>query len=1411
MKKIKLLYIILLLLITIAPTYAQRWAKVTSIPSAFSGTYWLDIYFLPSNPSYGWICGFQGSVLRTTDGGTTWSGTRVTGANHLESVHFPSVNIGYVSGLEGIFKSTNGGASWAEITPSSSTYDNFWGCYFLDDNNGFVIGGGCSSSQNFWRTTDGGSNWTPYIGNFPNSGLTDLIVYSMGGAGYASSSGWIWQTNDGGLTWAPWSNTGNHDWQEEITRVGNSFLVPTSNGCSGGSGGGGMRFTTDNGVNWNRFNTGTSMFGAFLLNTLTGWVAGDSKNVWHTSNGGINWQLRNCGFESGNLDDIWFTSPTNGWIVGEGVYRLAEPLQTTDKNRLDFSELCIPSAQELELYVQNINFNSDNVTLAILNDPLNEFSIVKPGSGFTIKSCENEAVTVRFSPKSTGVKTAVLRVNFDYGTTVLVDLNGMGMTKTAAPQDTLLIINPAYCGTDNAKNMTWKASTTRESVRELVFYEGNNNIRNFSSMPHYIAGGSSQTVFISAPMDTGWISARFSADFMPCVGDTFLTVKAYGVSPIITSKSSASISVQCNPTGMDTIPVRNTGNTDLLISDIFIVEPNTNLTFKGWVGNYTAPLLIKPDSVRYAIIQFSYNATKPNKATLRILNNDLTTIRGIKNSYDIPLSGRFGASNLWAKDSVVNFGKVCVGAEESFTFFFVNTDSLSLVMEDPVNDSSQFTVIFDAIKYPIELNFRDSVRCTIKFKPNYVGFISDTIYFAAQPCDQLLKFYVNGTGVNSSIKANPDNLSLTLQTKRMQSNTVNIRSLGTEDVRITNIELSPPASNIILNFNPPLNQLLTSNANIDFNIEITALVDTVYNGYLCFTGKGFCDCGTCIQVSIKSFSSNVAFDRDSLDFGFTKCNSAILTDSVIIFNSGFIPDSIKTLDIIPSNTAFSIRNKPNLPYQLEADDSLTLYIEYDAKIEGKYSATLSMTTVHSGTFSRTVIMEGEFRKADSKNDIIKIDFGSIESCDEQLELKINFHNSGTLKDSILITRFDSNTGFIIVPDNFILIDPSGDAELIIYADPGKFPLGSTFDTLYFISEICPNLISVPLQIETYHHLLTYTPDSLIYQNAWADELMTKNFTIKNNSPYPKDIINMQVLPNDDNYKLMKTYNYPIRFNPGDSLVMPVSFFTTSSGIYSASVQLFEQMICEDTAYVYLFSEVPPELYETTVSIGDYRAGPGEVVKLALSIDGTMDRLKHSGINYKINFDPMLFYPTALLVKNGASVNTVSDVKYHYGELSGFIDSSFTKNIFKESGDILWIIGTMYVSNPDSTPVVIESFEPVTSKNVLINKKDGSLKLINACMPLAEFGLRIINRPKLYIKENPVDNGEIGLIIETEESTTMELGIFNSEGFRVIEKNEMLNNGYNELKMNMNDFGSGVYYILIKIRGHIYRERIILIN
>lgn len=328
--------VLLLLFFSFSYSYSQ-WDKITSIPPQFQNSKgWLEFWFLDSDPNYGWVCGFNGMVIRTTDGGDSWNGSFVPNADQLESITFTDKNIGYVSGTSvfgygAIYKSVDGGKTWREITDKRRV-SQLWGNFFLDKDNGIIVGGGCDLAPlQFFRTNNGGKSWSLFEYPTLPSALSDVILYPDG-TGYATSSGYIWITTNGGYSWSIMSRSGDFDWQEDLHIAGRTILVPYSKGCNGNLSDGGIRISTDFGTSWRQFRTGQPMFGAWLLDDSHGWACGHAAHAYYTSNGGRTWELRNCGIDPDDvLDDFWFINDTTGWVCGKNVYRFAIPKKIETK------------------------------------------------------------------------------------------------------------------------------------------------------------------------------------------------------------------------------------------------------------------------------------------------------------------------------------------------------------------------------------------------------------------------------------------------------------------------------------------------------------------------------------------------------------------------------------------------------------------------------------------------------------------------------------------------------------------------------------------------------------------------------------------------------------------------------------------------------------------------------------------------------------------------------------------------------------------------------------------------------------------------------------------------------------------------------------------------------------------------
>jgi hypothetical protein len=149
----------------------------------------------------GYAAGWNGVLLKTTDGGIEWRQIETGTFWWIQALSFPTEMIGYAAGLNGtILKTTDAGETW---TPQNSgTAGRLRDIQFLDADIGWVVG----NHGTVLATTDGGAVWNA---TFISYELDFLGVHFIDSKNIWIAASYIFgpygivaRTTDGGETWA---------------------------------------------------------------------------------------------------------------------------------------------------------------------------------------------------------------------------------------------------------------------------------------------------------------------------------------------------------------------------------------------------------------------------------------------------------------------------------------------------------------------------------------------------------------------------------------------------------------------------------------------------------------------------------------------------------------------------------------------------------------------------------------------------------------------------------------------------------------------------------------------------------------------------------------------------------------------------------------------------------------------------------------------------------------------------------------------------------------------------------------------------------------------------------------------------------------------------------------------------------
>ncbi|MBE2188122.1 MAG: choice-of-anchor D domain-containing protein [Candidatus Kapabacteria bacterium] len=1404
MNKIYTITVVLILILGSTTSYSQRWEKIQNLPDAFKNNYWLDIFYLAPQNTHGWACGFNGMVVRTTNGGQTWSGSIVPNAYHLEHIHFPTTQIGYTSGPDGIFKSKDGGISWEEITPDLISTD-YWGCYFMDANFGILVGGGCGRSQKYWRTTDGGSNWTYFENGVNHSGLTDVIMYDKAGLGFAVSSGLLWKTTDGGFTWDSLALSGTYIWHEELTHSGTSFLLPyAGTNCQGGGNDGGMRFTTNSGSSWNNFQTLQPMFGAFILGDREGWACGNNTSVFYTSDAGVTWALKNCGIEDGDFDDMWFTSKNEGWLVGDGIYKLKPPKNDLTKDSIVFRDVCLGTAQFDTLYIDNESFTPMDLALSITGADANRFRIVTPNSFSSIVQCTRRMIIIEFTPNSRNVSRAMLEATVTRtgsgNSFINIPLIGYSTFSSAYPMSDIVIVDSVYCNILSTTKVDWKADKDGEEIEFVNKLQSDNQITYISKVPNKILKEGSVSDFRILAQDTGWVESRFRITTHPCEKDTILTVRSYAYSSIITSDTKRVASLVCGNEKIDTLIIQNTGNSTLTMNDLKFTN-GTYFKIIGWIDGAKSKS-IEPNQQDTLLILYKPFGNGPHTDKLSINNNDSTKARGNKNPHLIDYSGEYRQAEL-VYDQVIDLGDVCVGKIYQIEKYIKNIGTWIAKFNNKINLGNNFRI--ELMKdTPFSINPNDSIKFWASFFPNEAKSFSEVLEFITEPCGDTVRITLRGRGISNLLTLNPKTIQGAVKTGSSITRELLIESFSNTDVTITEIKIEDLPDTWEFEWTPNLPQVLLPGSKITFELKFTNNGHESIDSDIIIVTDGLCPEDYSVRVNLFGIMRNVSVDKDRIEFGESYCNSDLEHQTLTVVNFGFVTDTITSITIEPQGS-FIITNLPALPYYIEPEENLELDIAFVSDILGTHIANLTIRTndTENNIFVTELIAYNysPTTSADRNN----LDFGTAELCEDEKLMTFSLRNDGNVSD---LLEFTIEGTMFSIEGAQSEIPANNSKQFTVYAHPTMCELGLNIGKLMIRSLNCYFEHEIELVIDIYKTEIAVTPSIINIDSIWIGDESGGSFRIENLTEHDVSITSIEIEPEASGI-IEFEFTSGAKIAGGDNLQVPFTYTAHAHGQFEFDITVKAENYCEDTEKIKLIADVQEENYVLDLMIEQHVAEAGKRIIIPIKLLREDLRFNTEYVRLEFEFDRKLFFPTIITSKFGDEF-VQTDFTYKFGNLSILLDKVSSRNLFGKVGDIIRIDGYALRSMPDYTPIVFKNVELFTEKDVTLTTQDGGLKVNEFCIPEASFELLRIPQLESSVPEIVLGN-HLNIGFKADKNFVTSIELLNIAGNSVLTQIITIPEGEIEYKIDLNSISSGVYFIVIKSENNITIARFIKSN
>lgn len=257
-----------------------------------------------------WVCGDNGTVLKTTNNGYNWqnvSGGGLPANINLVNIYGASATAAFTAGMVGtntfVYRTTNGGTNWVQVFTQANGYVN--GIWMYAPQSGIIAGNPVGGRWSLFRTTNGGNNWDSAGLYLPRNGSE---------SGYNNS---LWMHN-----FKIWFGTNNSriyhynmlNWSVQSTAPEvNSYIVMLDSSLSqflGFAGGASLLKTTNAGTLWSPVTTpSTGNFsGAVVKQSVlnVAWYVRSGTSIYYSFNPYTSWSVQYTA-PAGNYNHIAIT------------------------------------------------------------------------------------------------------------------------------------------------------------------------------------------------------------------------------------------------------------------------------------------------------------------------------------------------------------------------------------------------------------------------------------------------------------------------------------------------------------------------------------------------------------------------------------------------------------------------------------------------------------------------------------------------------------------------------------------------------------------------------------------------------------------------------------------------------------------------------------------------------------------------------------------------------------------------------------------------------------------------------------------------------------------------------------------------------------------------------------------------
>lgn len=514
------------------------------------------------------------NFFKTTDAAANWNNQNagLVGDVSFLAVGANAPNTIYAASTDGIYRSTDGGATWTKTPSTGLSSPTFVNALAVDPSNssGAYVG----LFSNLYKTTDGGNNWNQVTlpVTFPS---VNSIVFDPATAStmYVGSGSGVFKSTDSGSTWITQNNF-NIAGTPNVRVLAIDPSTPLT--IYAGTFNNGLFKSTNGGGVWTAMNSGMggpspTTINAIVIdpaNTSTIYTGhGSSGGINKSTNGATSWTPLTNGVPQGQINGmVATTSAVYAAISGSGVIKTTNggdnwtsantglwntSVRALVRNASDPSTLYAGTGSTFssDAYVTKLNASGSGLLFSTLLGGSNEEmgnGIAVDGNGniyvvgqttslnfpvanavqsapTTIDSCSSNAFVTKLNPSipSYGFSTYLRGTQCDTAFAVATDGSGNVYVTGSTSSSDFLTANafqPAFAGPQFSSDVFVTKLTTDGALIYSTYLGGNSGsesgfaIAADSSGNAYVTGFTNSTNFPTQNPIQATVGANFSTD-----------------------------------------------------------------------------------------------------------------------------------------------------------------------------------------------------------------------------------------------------------------------------------------------------------------------------------------------------------------------------------------------------------------------------------------------------------------------------------------------------------------------------------------------------------------------------------------------------------------------------------------------------------------------------------------------------------------------------------------------------------------------------------------------------------------------------------------------------------------------------------------------------------------------------------